>query len=697
MAANDLFSDIDPALLAAAAAADPRAAPASPDPVVATPENPSSFTDLSDDDINAALVNHDSDCTQSGSMVTTPIDPSSFADLSDSFDTSTVTRTPVAKRLRSNDRSRPSVVSSTVSPTTAAVRSPPARKLRSHDGPIPASTAAASTTSSDDSDTSDDNDSAWTPVTKGLRQARRTRTIPVPSQSPDSDAQSSQPYACLIGADMSVPPGSEPALTGTAAVTRPKPVTKPVPKPGSGFKVCPFGGHRISANSRRCKFCDRDLPVNAKTIRERLSRAQSPLAGTKSGKRPLRSTPPPSQSPIVKPIGGAASTAGDSAAANSASSSALASSASRHPTSSTSGVWRRGNSSWAKNYRAAKAANDPKTSSRVIPEHGDVQSNPATLPAFRYPDNPILHQSSDLKDLQVMLDAILPRDDNGVIGSLPALPLCAPDTIQPTDDAAYTSALRESIDPLERDLAAAMHLHDRHAHLFTTQTDPWVQICADMMAGINADTIFINTPSVGGGHTKESHVSVATIIAKLSPKATELFHNGDDRLMSLLWHLLPCALLMHDPRGAPVGKGVTSYDRRCLTQRIEAIDKHGWRGVAAAVLDWRAVAHIESSSSRSTTTELDPDEKLATVASLFSRGVALDDCIQRTNQKPTVAGDTATIAEHFRRLQEGPNDPPGPVPPPSVVQSGRAHPRPTARDAPDWHLPPPVAPSRPVR
>ena len=242
MAANDLLSDIDPAFLAAAA-------PASPDPVVATPENPSSFTDLSDDVINAALVNHDSDCTQSGSMVTTPIDPSSVADLSDSIHTSTVTRTPVSKRLRSSDRSRPSVASSTVSPTTAAVRSPPARKLRSHDGPIPASTAAASTTSSDDSDTSDDNDSAWTPVTKGSRQARRTRTIPVPSQSPDPDAQPSQPYACLIGADMSVPPGSEPASTGTTAVTRPKPVTKPVPKPGSGFKVCPFGGHRISANS----------------------------------------------------------------------------------------------------------------------------------------------------------------------------------------------------------------------------------------------------------------------------------------------------------------------------------------------------------------------------------------------------------------------------------------------------------------
>ena len=273
MAANDLLSDIDPAFLAAAAAADPRAAPASPDPVVATPENPSSFTDLSDDDINAAMLNHDSDCTQSGPMVTTPIDHSYFADLSDSVDTalanydsdctqsssvsttpigapsptSSPTSTPVAKRLRSNERSQPSIGSPTVCPTTTAVRSPLAKKLRSHDGPIPASTAAASTTSSDDSDGSDANDSAWTPVRKGLRQIRRT--IPVPSQSPDSDAQPSQPYACLIGADMFVPPGSEPALTGTAAVARPKPVTKPAPKPGSGFKVCPFGGHRISANS----------------------------------------------------------------------------------------------------------------------------------------------------------------------------------------------------------------------------------------------------------------------------------------------------------------------------------------------------------------------------------------------------------------------------------------------------------------
>jgi len=75
-----MAANIDPAFLATAAAADPRAAPASSDPVVATPENPSSFTDLSDDIINVALVNHDSDCTQSGSMVTTPIDPSSVVD-----------------------------------------------------------------------------------------------------------------------------------------------------------------------------------------------------------------------------------------------------------------------------------------------------------------------------------------------------------------------------------------------------------------------------------------------------------------------------------------------------------------------------------------------------------------------------------------------------------------------------------------
>ena len=55
-------------------------------------------------------------------------------------------------------------------------------------------------------------------------------------------------------------------------------------------------------------------------------------------------------------------------------------------------------------------------------------------------------------------------------------------------------------------------------------------------------------------------MSVASIIAKLSLKSTELFHNGDDRLMSLLRHLLPCALLVHDPRGSPVGKSVTSCD-----------------------------------------------------------------------------------------------------------------------------------------
>ena len=86
MAGNDLLDDIDPAFLAAAtAAAAPHAvtsvssdpvtsspsAPVSPNDsassaVSQAPDDPSSFANMGTSSLDAALLNFDSDCTQSG-------------------------------------------------------------------------------------------------------------------------------------------------------------------------------------------------------------------------------------------------------------------------------------------------------------------------------------------------------------------------------------------------------------------------------------------------------------------------------------------------------------------------------------------------------------------------------------------------------------------------------------------------------
>ena len=101
------------------------------------------------------------------------------------------------------------------------------------------------------------------------------------------------------------------------------------------------------------------------------------------------------------------------------------------------------------------------------------------------------------------------------------------------------------------------------------------------------------------------------------------------------------------PGGAPTGRGVASHDRRCLLQRVAAINELGCMGMAAIILDWRAVAHLRSLDCRPNDV-LDPEDKLAVVASLFARGVPLDECMQRANRTPTVASDTKIIAEHLR-------------------------------------------------
>ena len=601
MADNDLLNDIDPAFLAAATAAVPHAvASVSPDPVVSSPEDPSSFADRSSGSLDAALLDYDSDCTQSATVPPNPSPP-----------------IPVARRLRSHDgpQSRPAPV------------------------PVDAS-------SDSDEHTSDDN--AWTPVKQGATKPRsrtrtRTRTITFPSRSSSRSPALQQPFACLVTEDLSLSAGSEPSPVGSAAAARPAAVGA---GPGKGRKLCPFGGHPIGSSAKYCRDCDRALPVNATYARrkhkKRSKKSQSPP--------PVASASKPG--PTVFSSNKAAKLPRQQPAASPSSSSSPATFYPSRPL----GVAR----PWREKYIADKVATLVPPFS--VAEMPDEPTDPATLPSFRYPDNPIVHQSSDLNDVSVMMDDILPRV-NGVIGALPAIPLLDPDTRLPTGNAEYTSLLRGAIDPIERDLAAADHIRSCHSHLYQhlRQSNPWMEVCADIMAGVNPDTFFINTPSVGLGHAKEAHAAVAEVIAKLLPKATELFLKCDDRIFSMLWLVLPTALLMHDPRGAPTGKGVANYDRRCLFRRIDAIDKLGYMGIAAIILDWRAVAHLRSLDCR-TNDDLDPEDKLALVASLFARGVPLDECIQRTNNSPTVASDTKIIAEHFR-LQEGPRDPPGPPPP----------------------------------
>ena len=265
-----------------------------------------------------------------------------------------------------------------------------------------------------------------------------------------------------------------------------------------------------------------------------------------------------------------------------------------------------------------------------------------------YPTNALVAENKALDNHVASIAALLTRNSSGVLDALPALPLTEPDTRLPTDAAAYHSVLLSSIDPLARDLPAATHIQKHLAPLYQHEPDPHVQLCADMLAGLCPETALILTPRMGSGHQQNTHAAVCVALCEVNKKAVEYFDKGDDRLLSLVWCMLPLALLMHDPRGAPrLDKHTPAYNRRCTLHRIAAIRRHGFSAIAALLLDWRAVAALRALEPNPNV-EIDPATKISIVAGLIARGVPLGACLERVNAAPTTASDTDTIAIQFR-------------------------------------------------
>ena len=96
---------------------------------------------------------------------------------------------------------------------------------------------------------------------------------------------------------------------------------------------------------------------------------------------------------------------------------------------------------------------------------------------------------------------------------------------------------------MPRDPLAADHVQRQRAGLCATETDAFVQLCADMLAGLKPDLTFIVSPTIRTGHNKATHAAVCDVMMALSPKACKHMEKGDDRLMGIAETFLPCVLL----------------------------------------------------------------------------------------------------------------------------------------------------------